>query len=492
MRTGEQYRKGLAKLKDNVYMNGKLVSRDDPVQEGAVNVMAATFDYALDPEFKGIGTAKSHLTGETVNRFTHIHHSMEDLLNKQKMTRLFSQELGGCVARCMGIDATNALSVVTYEADQKYGTEYNKRFLNWLKRVQKEDVACVCGQTDVKGNRPWRPHQQKDPSLYVRVIEKTKDGIIVEGAKAHNSFSSCVDEDIIIPTRHLTDEDKDWAVAFSVPADAEGMTLINAAFSPPKRKKLQAPYSKMGATHSITVFDKCFVPWERVFMCGEPEFAGKLALLFALFHRHSYTGCKAALSEIMLGATALAADYNGIANAQHVRHKLADMISVVELIYAAGIAAGVNHTVAPSGTYVPDTNYCNVGRMLAGESIYEEYMDLAAIAGGLSATLPPEADFENPKTKDMLNRYIMRNPDVSTEDTHRAFRLFQDIMASHWGGHKLIDALHGGGSPVIEKVGIYRDFNLDHSKNIAKRLAGIKTDANDPKGELNRLTHAFI
>jgi 4-hydroxyphenylacetate 3-monooxygenase/4-hydroxybutyryl-CoA dehydratase/vinylacetyl-CoA-Delta-isomerase len=490
MRTGAQYREGLAKLKTNVYVNGKLCDRTDPIQEGAVNVMASTFDYAFDPDFKDVGVATSHLTGERINRFTHIHHSMEDLLNKQKMTRLYSQERGGCIARCMGIDATNALSVVTYEADQKYGTEYHKRFTNWLQKCQSEDLAAVCGQTDVKGNRPWRPHQQQDPGLYVRIVEQKSDGIVVEGAKAHNSFSSCVDEDVIIPTRHLTNEDKDWAVAFSIPADWEGVTLINAAFAPPKHKQFTSPYGEIGATHSITVFDNAFIPWERVFMCGEPEFAGKLALLFALYHRHSYCGCKAALSEIMLGATALAAEYNGIANAQHVRHKLADMISVVELIYASGIAAGVNHTVADSGTYIPDTNYCNVGRMLAGESIYEEYMDLAAIAGGLAATLPPEGDFLNEETAPFLNRYIMRNPGVPAEHQHRAFRLFQDMMASHWGGHKLIDALHGGGSPVIEKVGIYRDFNLEQSKNIAKKLAGIPIEGNT-KG-LDRLSHAFI
>jgi 4-hydroxyphenylacetate 3-monooxygenase/4-hydroxybutyryl-CoA dehydratase/vinylacetyl-CoA-Delta-isomerase len=162
----------------------------------------------------------------------------------------------------------------------------------------------------------------------------------------------------------------------------------------------------------------------------------------------------------------------------------------VELIFAAGLAAGLNHTIAPSGTFVPDTNYCNVGRMLAGESIYEEYMDLAAIAGGLSATLPPEGDFLNPETGDLMNRYIVRNPDIPAEHQHRAFRLFQDMMASHWGGHKLVDALHGGGSPVIEKVGIYRDYNLEHSKDIVKKLAGIPFEGNTKI--LDRLSHNFI
>jgi len=490
MITGQQYKERIAGLKPNVYMNGELVDRFDKRITGGINVMAATYDFAFDPELSDVGTAKSHLTGEKINRFTHIHQSPEDLLAKQKMTRLYSQEIGGCTQRCMGIDGLNAVSVVTYEADHKYGTDYYARFLDYLRWVQKEDLALNCAQTDVKGNRVWRPGEQRDPDLYLRVIEKRSDGIIVNGAKAHNSCSAYVDELLVIPTRHIAPDESDWAVAFAIPADWKDVTIINAAYYPPKRSKLHAPYNETGISHSITVFDHVFVPNERVFMCGETELAGKLALLFALYHRHSYTGCKAAISEILTGATALAAEYNGIHKAQHVRHKLADMIQVVDLIYAAGIASSVNSIKEGSGTYVPDTNYCNAGRMLAGEAIYGEFEALAAIAGGLCATLPHEEDFYNEKTGPYLNKYIMRNPDIPAEHQHRAFRLFQDIMSSAWGGHKLIDALHGGGSPVIEKVALYRDHNLEHSKNLAKKLAGIPFKGSTKK--IDRQSHAWI
>ena len=473
MISGDQYRERIAKLRPNVYQRGKLVDRFDPSIQGGINVMATTYDFAADPEFEGVGVATSHITGEKINRFAHIHQSMEDLVNKQKMTRLYCQEVGGCIQRCMGCDGLNALSIASYDADQKHGTSYYKNFIELMKKVQAEDLTLVCAQTDVKGNRPWRPGKQQDPDLYLRVVEKRADGIIVNGAKAHNTCAAYADEIIVLPTRNMVADERDWAVAFSIPADWEGITIINGAFSPPPRKKLKAPYNEMGTSHSLTVFDQVFVPWERVLLCGEAEQAGKAALYFALYHRHSYCGCKAALSEIFTGATALAAEYNGIEKAQHVRHQLAEMIQVIDLIYAAGIAAAVDSTRAASGTYIPDTNYCNAGRMLAGESIYGEYEALAAIAGGLAATLPHEEDFYDEKLKPYLEKYIMRNPAISAENQHRAFRLFQDMMSSAWGGHKLIDALHGGGSPVIEKVAIYRDHNIEHSKNIFKKLAGI-------------------
>ncbi len=474
MISSDQYKERMAKLRPNVYQGGKLVDRFDPSIVGGIYVLCKTYDFANDPELEGVGVATSHITGEKINRFNHIHQSVEDLLNKQKMTRLYCQEVGGCIQRCMGIDALNALSVASYDADQKHGTSYYKNFIEFMKKVQSEDLSLVCAQTDVKGNRIWRPAKQQDPDLYLRVVEKRADGIIVNGAKAHNSCSAYADEIVVLPTRNMASDETDWAVAFSVPADTEGVTLINGAFNPPRRRRLEAPYCKQGESHSMTIFDHVFVPWERVFLCGETEEAGKAALLFALYHRHSYTGCKAAVSEMFTGATALAAEYNGIEKAQHVRHKLADMIQIVDLIYASGIAAAINSVKADSGTYIPDSNYCNAGRMLAGEAIYGEYEALAAIAGGLAATLPHEEDFHNDKTRPYLEKYIMRVPEVSAENQHRAFRLFQDMMSSAWGAHKLIDALHGGGSPVIEKVAIYRDHNIEHSKNIVKKLAGIK------------------
>ena len=454
MITGNQYKERISKLRSNVHMQGKIVDRFDPQIVGGINVIAATYDFAFDPEFKDIGVATSHLTSNKINRFTHIHQNMEDLLAKQKMTRLYCQEVGGCIQRCMGIDGLNALSIVSHEADRKYGTNYYKNFIEFMKKVQADDLSLVCAQTDVKGNRPWRPAKQKDPDLYLRILEKRSDGIIVNGAKAHNSCSAYADEIVVLPTRNLAADELDWAVAFSLPADWEGVTIINGAYHPPRRNKLDAPYNRIGVSHSVTIFDHVFVPWERVFMCGETDLAGKAALFFALYHRHSYCGCKAAVSEIFTGATALAAEYNGIQNAQHVRHKLADMIQIVDLIYAAGIAAAMNFKIADSGTCIPDTNYCNAGRMLAGEAIYGEYEALAAIAGGLSATLPHEEDFYDEKTGPYLQKYIMRDPNISADLQHRAFRLFQDMMSSAWGGHKLIDALHGGGSPVIEKVAI--------------------------------------
>lgn len=476
LKTKEEYIERLKKMKKNVYIGGEKVERVDERLVPGINVVGVTFDMAHNPEFEDVCTAQSHITGEKINRFCHIHQSKEDLLKKQEMTRLLCRRTGGCIQRCMGIDAMNALSVVTKISDMQFDTDYNEHFLNYLKFFQENDIVANCAQTDVKGDRIKRPHEQEDPDLYLRVVEKREEGIVVRGAKAHNTIAPYADEIIAIPTRTLTKEEGDWAVAFAIPADTDGVKLVVRPVYQHERIKLDAPIAKFGDAESFTIFDDVFVPWERVFMCGEWQLGRALALLFALYHRHSYTGCKPAVTDVLGGAAALIAECNNIEGANHVRDKLSQFIGLSELVYAAGIASAHCARQSPSGTYIPDPVYTNAGRRLAGKNIYHEYHLLADLAGGLACTLPFEQDFYTEETGDLLKKYIMRNPDLSSEYVHRAFRLVENILASDLTGVTQIAGVHGGGSPIMETIMMMGTYNIEKIKDIARYLAGIKKE----------------
>lgn len=475
MRTSEEYVEKLYGMRKNVYIDGELAGRDDPRLIPSTKTLAKTFDLVEDPKFKGLITAKSHLTGEEINRFTHINRNTEDLLNKQKMIRMACHLTGGCIQRCMGCDAMNALSAITYDTDQSYGTEYHKRFVKYLEYFQEGDLTAAMAQTDVKGDRSLRPHQQKDPDLYVHVVEKRDDGIVVRGAKNHITMAANADEIICLPTRALTEKDADYAVAFAVPADTEKVKLITHVANARPRKKLKAPMGELGAADSFVIFDDLFVPWERVFMCGEWPFGGLLAHASgALFHRHSYTGCKPAVTDIITGAAALTAEYQGIADKAHVRSKLADLACVAELVYAAGIAAAVTGEQHPSGTFMPNIVYVNVGRRHAGVNIFHESEILTDLGGGLPATLPFEGDFANPETRPYLEKYIMRKADVPAEKVHRCFRMLSDMLCSAAAGVSAVAGVHGGGSPVMEEILVLLTYDFEEKKKVAKYLAGIE------------------
>lgn len=485
MRTKEQYIEGLRKMRRNIYVNGNLIDRDDEMQADCVNTIGTTFDFANDPEHAELHTATSHLTGEKISRFCHIHQNKEDLHKKQDMTREICCAVGGCIQRCMGTDAANAIYTVSHEADkEKSGeTNYHENFKKWLGRFQSEDLVGCCAQTDVKGHRTKRPSQQEDPDLYLRVVERKSDGVVVRGCKVHISEASVADEILVVPTRALRPEEKDWAIAFAVPADWEGVKHVATMRRLRPREHFPRGFTQ-GATDSYLIFDNTFIPNERIFLNGETMHGGTCALLFALFHRHSYSGCKSALGEIMLGMAALIAEYNGIQKASHVRGKLAEFIKITELGYAAGYTAsdlggprvfvpGKGFSEYGPGNYIPHSIYANVGRFLSGEAVFHENEMLCDLSGGMPATFPYEGDFINPDTKDLLNKYIMRNPDISAENAAQLWRYVGDWLCSTSGGIRSFGAYHGGGSPVMEQIAITSQYDIEARKEMVKRLAGI-------------------
>lgn len=495
MRTREQYIDGLRKMRPNIYVNGEKIPRDHELQMPAINVLSKTFDYAQDPEYQDLMTATSHLTGQRISRFTHIHQNTDDLHKKQDMTRLLCQKAGGCIQRCMGIDATNAIYNVSYEADKQNNgkTQYHENFKKWLVRFQTEDLVGCCAQTDVKGDRMKRPGDQEDPDQYVHVIDKNADGIVVRGCKVHNSEASIADEILVLPTRYLRPEESEWAVAFAVPGDWEGVKQVVSIHNLRDREHFPRGVN-IGATDSYTIFDDALIPWERVFLCGEAQHGGILALLFALFHRHSYSGCKPALGDLVLGAAALAAEYNGVAKASHVRSKLAEIIMTGELGYAAGYTAsemGKPEVYMPRvgvvpygpGSYIPNSLYCNVGRCLTGEAVYRESEILCDISGGMPATFPYDGDFVNPETKDLLNKYITRNTKISPVNAAQFWRYVGDTLCSASGGIANVGNYHGGGSPVMESIAITSQYDIEARKQMVKEIAGIDDELNKPYEE---------
>ncbi len=488
MRTKEEYMNDLGKMKKNLYYNGEKIDRLDERQINCINTIGTTFD--MFEKYPDLMQVKSHLTGEIINRFTHIHQNTDDLHKKQDMTRMLCQKVGGCIQRCMGCDGANAIYNVSYEADKTNNgeTKYHENFKKWIERFQKEDLIAACAQTDVKGNRIKRPADQEDPDMYVRVVEKRNDGIIVSGCKVHISEASVSDEILIVPTRALRPEDKDYAVAFAIPGDYEGVKQVVTIHNFRKREQFKRGFMS-GATDSYIIFDNVFIPWERVFLCGEYQHAGTLALLFALFHRHSYSGCKPAIGDLLVGTAALAAEYNNIHRASHVRHKLSELIMITELGYAAGYTAsdlgkpevympGVGFIPYGPGSYIPNSIYCNVGRCLTGESVFREAEIIVDISGGIPATFPHENDFTNPEIRDYLYKYITRNPKISPENAAQFWRYVGDMYCSATGGIYQFGGYHGGGSPVMEQIAITTQYDIESKKQLVKKIAGINDQLN--------------
>jgi aromatic ring hydroxylase len=480
LKTKEQYRENIYNMRANVYIGGDAVKRDDHRLEPGVNVMEKTFEFAQNPKFEKFATATSTVTGEQINRFVHLPQNAYDLMQKQKYIRVAARRVGGCIQRCMGLDGTIALAVYTKEADNANGTDYHERFLNYLKTVHQNDLSLTCAQTDIKGDRLLRPSKQPNPEAYVKIVEKRDDGIVVSGMKMSITAVAYVEEFLVLPTRALMEDDHDYAVAFSIPADAEGVSLITRpVWHRDKDDPDASPFCKFGVSDSVVVLDNVFIPKERVFMCEEWKFGRRLALLFADSHRHSYSGCKPAVSDIICGTTALAAEANNIHKVSHIREKMTEFASAAELAFAAGTAAAVYGEETASGVFFPNTIYANVGRKLTGETIYHEYNLLTEIAGGISVTLPFNEDFQQGDNVDLLKKFIVRNPDISPEASLKIWKLVESVGASSMSDWYKIAGVHGGGSPIMEAIALGIEYDFEDKKAVARFLAGIDEELDD-------------
>lgn len=479
MKTGKEYKESIERMNFNAFLMGKKLDcpARHPMLRPSLETVAATYDVAWDPVYEELSTCTSHLTGRRINRFTHIHRSTEDLISKVKLQRLLGQKTGSCFQRCVGFDAMNALASVTYDIDQARGTNYNGHFSNFLRYVQENDLVCDGAMTDPKGDRGKRPVQQADPDLFLHVVEESKDGIVVRGAKCHQTGALNSHEIIVMPTMSLREGEEDYAVSFAVPSDSPGITYIVGRQASDTRKlegvQIDLGNARYGGQECLVVFDNVFVPWDRVFMYREPKFAGTLVERFAGFHRQSYGGCKVGVGDVLIGAVAELLNMNGIAGASHARDKLVEMIHLNETLYACGIASSSEGCATASGAYLINMLLANVCKLNVTRFPYEIARIAEDLAGGLMVTMPSEADLKNPETGNYIRKYLAGVSGTATDCRLRMLRLVENITIGSAAVAYRTESMHGAGPPQAMRVMIARQADIDHKRKIARVLAGV-------------------
>ncbi|MFC1930302.1 4-hydroxyphenylacetate 3-hydroxylase N-terminal domain-containing protein [Chloroflexota bacterium] len=477
IKTAEQYYESLKSLHPTAYILGEKVENayEHPLIKHMTAAVAKTYEMENDSEGKKYLVAESDLGGEEVSRFIKLYKSPDDLLAKVRMLKYLAQRIGGCYMRCTGMDAINAVGIEAYNCDQKYGTPYWQRLMNFIKYAQGNDLVVFSGVTDVKGDRSLRPSQQKDPDMYLHVVDKNKDGIVVKGAKIHQTGSLCAHWGLIVPTREMREADKDYAVCFALPTDAEGLIHVYGRGTLEARALQDCDIGNVefGKFAPMIIFNNVFVPWERVFLCGESEFAGEMVRNFGNYHRHSHGGCKCGVGDILIGAAAVAADYNGLPKVSHFDNKFAEMLKVTEAMYGCSVAASVESTSTPSGIYTVDPVLSNTSKLYEGKELHEVIRMMIEIAGGMVADIPSDKDFENPEIGPLLKKYLKGVEGVSTENRVRIFRLIEKLA---FESRDIVSNIHGGGSPETHRMTILRNANVAAKKKLAKNLAGIKEE----------------
>jgi 4-hydroxybutyryl-CoA dehydratase/vinylacetyl-CoA-Delta-isomerase len=484
--SAEEYRESLRRYRPRVFVDGDRVEcvADEPRLRPGINAVGVTYDFARNPHFAPLAQAREATNGRLVNRFLHLNSTPADLLAKLEYTRLVCQETG-CAMRYLSMDGLNALYQLCHRLDAEYGGDYLARFQAYLDSVQAADLTVGIAMTDAKGDRSLRPHQQPNPDTYVHVVERRADGIVISGTKAIVTSAPYVHELLVLPGRAMTGDDAAFAVACAVPIDADGLTVVARPAGRPGEAK--AVFSgRYGQTTGVCVFERVFVPWERVFLCGELAHSEFLTKSYATHHRHTCIGARAGFGDLLIGAGALMIETNGLdcARHSHLRDSMVELIKLVEGIYACGVAASIYAEKDPAGNVEPEPVFANIGKLLLATQIYEMHRLAHQVSGGLIVALPNPEEDHNPETRADLAAVLAGRPDLPYERRAQVARFIEDLTASDAAGWMSVISLHGGGSPEAMKREIYRRYPIPARRQLVERLIerGLLTQTALPAG----------
>lgn len=476
--SGDDYRESLRRYTPRVFVDGRQVTSvvDEPALRPGVNALAFTYDYALRPELEPIALATQSQRNRIVNRMLHINESAGDLLNKLEAVRVLCQETG-CAQRYLAHDALNGLAQVTARIDDAKGmTEHRTRFASYLQHVQDQDLALGVAMTDAKGDRSKKPHQQANPDTYVHIVERNGKGIVISGAKAIVTGAPYMHELLVMPSRNMGREDADFAVCCAVRVDEPGITIVARPAGRPgeKLEHGDALFSrKYGQSTAVVIFDRVFVPWERVFYAGEWEHSHVLTYSYATHHRHSCIAARAGFGDLLIGAGALMCEANGLDPdaKSNLREPMVELIKITEGFYACGVAASVYATCDEhSGSFMPDPVFSNIGKLLLATQIYDMHRIAHEVSGGLIVALPGPDEDHNPETAAKLSEVLQAHADVPYDKRIQTARFIEDLTASYQGGWYSVISLHGGGSPAAMKQEIWRNYPVGSKVELVERL----------------------
>jgi len=475
LRTADEYREGLRDGR-RVFIMGKQVAdvTSDPYIK--VGVETAAFDFLMghDPEMKEKAVMADPETGEEISTYFELPDYPEAVSKRHELVKEACYYADGALPfiKDVGSDIINALTVVAKLSGNK---EYLERINAYRSYCARNDLSLAGAVTDVKGDRSKSPGQQTSPDYYLRVVDESADHIVVSGAKAHITAGPYTDEVLVIPTRNLTEDEADYAVAFAVPLNAEGITQVcRPNFRYEDHYHFPTPNPKRGHVESLLIFDNVKVPMEKVFMLRDWQFAQYLAYAFTAFHRYTAVTYKIPILEYMTGLGMLAAEANGVEKTSNIREKFVEMLNYTETTKALAKAAYSDpENFADSGLFVANRLTANMAKLYFASHFHEFVRTIQDIAGGLVVTQPTYQDWKNEELHPYLERYLGGAGDYTAEKRLKLMSMLHHVVASDFAGWHEVCTIHAEGSFAAQKMMLLAEAPMEMYKNRARQTIGL-------------------
>jgi 4-hydroxybutyryl-CoA dehydratase / vinylacetyl-CoA-Delta-isomerase len=466
IRTPEQY---VQSLRDGrvVYQDGKRIPDVVAAWPRNVERAASEFYVANLPKNRALFTMMED--GEEISFSFKIPETPADLQRRRDILKALG-ELGAGGSRLTGIDGLNGVAFGTSKIDAAMGTHYTENMAKYRAWCKKNDPSICAAVSDPKGNRALHGEdpRQAHKDFYVRIVDKKKDGIVINGCKLHISGAGITNELMVLPSRNHDEPGKDYAVACAVPCNAKGVSFLCTGNS-------------SGSGHPMIIFDEVFVPWERVFLAGEWQFSREIATSFARYHRLTAATYKVSSLDALAGLAMLMAKYNGLTHATRIQDMLGWFAMYATVTEALGKAAALSGMVDPeSGQARPNPVYTNCAKYWFASQWHEAMKYLQDITGGIAATMPSMKDWENPETKGYLEKYLQGDARYPAEERIKAInRVIAE--GSTFNG---VLSIHAEGSLATQRMVLYQQADWARFEAAAKYSMGFKVDHPEFKDRL--------
>ncbi len=462
IKTAEQY---IESLRDGrvVYQNGQNVKDVPtfPAYKQMVERSASEFYIAMLPEYRELFNVQEN--GEEYSFAYKIPKTGEDLQRRRNITQTLSR-LGAGGSKLTGVDGLNGVAYAAHTMDKALGTDYGKRVEAYRKWCQDNDPGICAAVSDPKGNRELHAadSKQQHKDFYVRIVDRKKDGIVINGCKLHISHSIFSNELVVLPSRNHDESSKDYAVSCAVSCGTKGVKFIGTDSA-----------IAGGGGHPMIIFDNVFVPNERVFLAGEWKFSRLYATSFARYHRLTAATYKHVQLQNIAGLARLIAEHNGLTHATRIRDMLAWFAMYTEMTEAMGKAAALDAKIDPqTGFAQPNHVYTNCAKYWFADNWHQAIKYLQDIAGGIGGTMPSEADWQNPETKPYIEKYLGGVAGYTTEERLKVLRAINGHSSAFMG----ILTIHAEGSLSAQRMALYQQADWELFKAAARSALNIPTD----------------
>ena len=467
-KTGKQYISGLRDRPREVWIRGERV--DDvtnyPGFRNGVNSVAALYDLQYDSKTGKEMTFASPSTGDQVGMSFIIPRTEEDLKRRRQMMTNWAWTSCGMMARTpdfLNVGITAWAAAADYFAQDR--PEFKQNVLNYYQFIRENDVTLTHTLVNLQRSRSQSVVDNLDNQVALTVIKETDAGIIVRGSRILATLGPISDEIAVYPTRtHLIGSDA-WrqAFSFSIPCDTPGLKFLCRESFDDNRSHFDHPLgSRFEEMDAVVFFDDVLVPWERVFLLGNPELCNNYSSnTHALAHTgHQVVSRTVVKTEFMLGLLSMMVDTLGSGEIPHVQERMGDVINFLQTLRACVRAAEADAQIDDWGVMCPAREPLVAARNMFAKTIYPRLAEIVQQMGSSSLmALPAEADFDTPIAAEMEKYFSTET--ASARERTKLFHLAWDVACSAFAGRQVLYERFFGGDPVRNAILLYENYDKE-------------------------------